>query len=418
MASLFESVLSAHYHIALLRARHSPGPASEIDFTNWKSLHDRVRRAAGGGPLLSRLHSPDHAADVLDRYVKTFRSSPGDNPQALHAHAAWGLYDEICTRFSHRRARGLREYLQSKAPRTKTGPSGGTVDENLDQIFQLFIETLAPKAKVISYKTMQARLDQDNVTRFQAQIVAETDSDTTLAQVANLADPRHWSQFYPNIFTKSYRISKGAVPPYQDLCRDRFLNPDPLEPDPSQGVDGTGSWSGLFFEKAEIDLQSVPVLSGGNVLQVTFAVTPGDPDAYDHSAHSARVAQLRDISSGKIVPENVRENAEKVSDPKVSGTVRTDYSLQEALWGSVLFFVSPSGPDVDDGIAANRQPLCSISLTKKKNAKDSTPNRITITAGKNVRFSEEASFAEEQNAFALPLWSTAIIAGLVKSLTL
>jgi hypothetical protein len=163
----------------------------------------------------------------------------------------------------------------------------------------------------------------------------------------------------------------------------------------------------LFFESAEIDIANIPVLKGRVVLNIKFEVSPDKPD--NKVSPDQALAPKKKQKNGEKNKGPAAKSTEKSSDLE-TGTVTCEYFLHEALTNSVLCLISPSGPDVDSG----PEGIYQVCLENDAAGKPC----VTSTAGKHVRFSPECYFAEEQNAIALPIWSMAITAGLVRSVAL
>jgi hypothetical protein len=400
MGSLFEAALSAHYHIAALRAEHDT-PKDRVNYRSWKALHDAVPKVGEPGALLSRVRPPDRAVDLLRTHHRDRVAARGPtvpHSQAVHADAAWCVYHRLCRQYGTEPDPDVSAHLSERLdslPTTKAVKrlkhnrdllEKDSTTPNYDKLFLYFLQTLAPHANIDDFYVDEAQC-KDGVTRFKATITGETQTD--LAKVVNLADPRRWTLHYPSLFAKAYRIATNGTPRYTHFCTDRYLDPDPLDPDPHGGDSGNGGWKGLFFEKAEIDLQNIAILKGRNVLDMEFVIGP------DHN-HDGDMVSLK-------------------------------YSLVEALSNNVLWFSSPAGPDVDSGVDDDQKAICTWHLgkikkserkVKKSETGKADTRSLKVSAGKHLRFSPQACFPEEQNAFALPLWSASIIAGLVKSVTL
>jgi hypothetical protein len=254
--------------------------------------------------------------------------------------------------------------------------------------------------------------------RFQSRHIAPPNASVTHA--ARLIDPRFWSRYNPELFSKSYRIQYDSI-----FIQDRYADPDPHpNNDDPNGDDGQGGWEGHFFESAQVTFDSVPLLTGRTVLNVKMDVKRND-------------------GAGHAVERQPRDTGNSNDS---FGSASCVYSLHEALTNNVLCFLSPSGPDVDSGPGptTDNAGFYNVVLAKAKGAherasaklpdKDELSNLpnvyvgdmvgttrvqendtiITCTAGKRVRFSKECFFSAEQNAIALPVWSLGIISGLIR----
>jgi len=400
MGALFESLLSAHYNIAKLRAeaegrlahRHEGQHRDRVNFLSWKKEH--IDTIGEDGPILGRILSPEHATrvalhDHFEGLLNNRRSKPKTVDEVLeehrsrHALGAWQHYDWL-----HHRLRGstdpaVHEHLQKvtkmlhldPSPNIKADEAG--VEPTLDEIDRAFAEELLPPlahrlekrdGRFETFHVKEAQVDAFGVTRFEAELVV-FDDEETLGSVATKTDPRAWCEHFPEIFVSTYCIEPSD-------CKDRRVDPDPWFG--NAPINLGQSWNGYLFEHSQLTLGALPIVSGRNILQINFHVD------------------------------------------KKQNTVTTTFSMHEPLTSSVLWFLSPGGPDVDRspsaGIAVKlEEKVPSPPIKTRKKTGKKTVKRVTSTAGKHVRFSPDITFSEELNAVALPLWMVAITDGLFRA---
>jgi hypothetical protein len=423
MGALFETLLSATYHTAKLRAEAERraeygGGEPKVAFKSW---HARLERLGEEGPILSRVLSPGAATEALHAHYEDLSNLEPKyrnyDSLARHATAAWAHHHWLDQRLHGNGDKDVGGHLKGL---TKKGPLREMVGETLgthitnkvlkpsnedltyEGIGKAYSETLAsghhrPGIKFGKFDILEAGVDNLNVSRFRARL-SYFDPEATVAKVARATDPRAWSQHFPDLFLSSYRIR----PPTQHNCQNRYMDPDPwigLDP-PSKAStarlkkglskraadlalgrreksrntkDPTAPgepWDGYLFEHAQTNMGALAVVSGRNILRMKFTVTQPDE-----------------------------------SKPR-EGSVTIGFSIHEPLTSSVLWFVSAGGPDVDrhpDG-----GPL-SVELH------GDSQGSVTSTSGKYVRYPPQVYFAEELNAIALPLWMVAITSGLFQA---
>ncbi len=395
MSSLFESGLSAHYNVAKLLADTklqgrdgfgSVGPGKSIDLRGWS---DHVERIGEAGPLLSRISSPRIAMAMLTRHHdeekpridatqqqqqhdKLHSQTPDRISKTYHRHhrarnatATWAVYD------------WLHDKLRGK-PDPEVGPhleailgkelyARGHTIANLDDAYVEYAKSVhspvtlpsgAVQAVPKSFKFIEHRVDDNGVTRVQAEISYD-DEAATLDEQARKTDPRIWMRDFPEIWLSSYRTE---IPP--DIA-DRNASPEPHDDTPIGD-----SWGGYFFERGQTSFDGMPVMGGSVLLHIDF---------------------VKDLSKRQVTVE---------------------YYLYEALTTSVLCFQSAGGPDVDSDHSDSEAPVYFSRVTPLNGTTD-----VTNGAGKHLRYSKEVLFSEELNAMALPLWAWSIASGLYKTVS-
>ena len=417
MGTFFEALLSAHYHTAKLRAEYearypdasSPVRKAErgasheefvVSHQAWRKLVDRLGE---GGPLLSRILSPDNAMKVLrDHYQRYTRDkdrdrlssydgaprTPHDHAPSRHSTAMWGLYHWLCVKCNRSSGDVEAHIVNEKFGGPFYARIAGGAGDDPDQVFFEFFKSLLPQQppenfqappswqallQSMKFEMLESAYDEaTRVTKIRARVTHLAPKNKTVDKIADETDPRNWSRNFPQIFAKAYAVQDDRP------GLDRLQDPDP---DPKYADGNPKEFVGVLFEDAAIEFDLVRLLRGRTLLNINFQVTEDPP-----------------------------------KDPVRYGKASCVFSLREALTNSVYWLSSPSGPDVDDGPDGILQARL-FDDDDPKNA--AAPARLVeSTAGKHLRFSTECYYSDEQNAFALPMWKLSIIAGLVRSVTM
>jgi hypothetical protein len=436
VAALFDSLLGAYYHTALLLAdaeeadgRDGRAHSKDVSFLSWRKRYiDR----AGAGPLRRRIPSPEAGVAIVNHYHRAFykpgpdlaqykatvrlRKNRGNYPivphrhhRSIHASAAWATYAFLLRRLGKPALPLLDHHLDETL-----GPELLDIDQTLlkksqegtaveaatlafaEYLMKLLPPWLSEHKSDVKFHLNKVLVDEYGVTRVHESIehVQNPEHHDTSDEIALRTDPRLWSTNFQEVFRKSYCIdSPGEVcHRYEDPMPARALGPKAARGErPDANAKFGDSWKGYFFEEIELALGPLAVLGGRNILKVKFDVTrPERPDK---------------VVTGELLKAAVT------------------YQLHEGLSCEVLWFLSPAGPDVD--YAGPGQFEASVTRELSKDAPKDGPKdkqvyvtRVKSLAAKNVRFPDTVQFSEELNALSLPMWSLAVAQGLVESLVL
>ncbi len=374
MGGLFDAALSAHYHTAYLRGDqglhtlYADATQRGVDHTRWRAVVDTHGTS---GPILSRILKPKDAMVALNDHHAN-GALPAEDHRSRHAIGAWIKYNWHCRNRYGRGdpdvEQGLNGLLGRARAATGTRPAGAQrlVDSlpgllnlpagpNPDAAQTAILQGLHA-TQVGKFTLIESTVDH-GVTKVQAELVHE-EPNPPFDKIARYNDPRAWSQNFPELWPASYLVKSPQA------CIDRFATPDPFVTTPIGE-----KFTGYLYEKVAIELLGVPMMAGTNLLNVTFNV---DPDKKE---------------------------------------ITLAYRLHECLTSSVLCFLSAGGADVDSA-EKNTDPERTNAISVRIEG-----NTVTTRAAKHVRFANEAHFAGELNAIALPMWKLAIVAGLYRALS-
>jgi hypothetical protein len=313
--------------------------------------------------------------DELQRY-RSFRSSKSNkHPLAKkmsptfrlrHAKAAWTRYvwllDKVPNSDPNVKSY-VHAYVQDQLG--KNAFKDAFEAESADEVFWKVTRsvahyvphgktTLSRKVVPTNFKIEKADLNAAGVTTFQAWI-EHHDRKETVGEIAKEADPQSWSRVFPDTFVRAHRILNAKVP-------ERFAEPDSYESQIGEPW-GTAGGPAPFYENAQLTFGGATLASFRTLLNMSF---------------------------------DVHETTPK------EGEVMIEYSLNEALSNTVLCLTRAGGPDVDHA----EKGTCKVTLQGGK---------VTTSAAKTVRSSDDVPFADEFNLLALPFWATWITDILVKS---
>lgn len=356
MSAHFQALLSAQYHATKRMAR-----AGELQQGGNDWLERVTRRERRGSRILRPLTNVDEAARLIGVPPNAARERTWRHVRAALAATHW---------VDHRHPPEVAPSADLGPILDKALPRGGTrnlLDPKQNQNalaafvhgYSAPVPGLGSQVHPFQLQVNCAQLDASDVTIFDAQVTRKAPTGITLGQVAETADPRKWSQTFPELFAQTYEIQDPAA------CTDRYADPLPH----GTGPPATKGFQGYLFEEATLGF----IGRFRNLLHIELVLKPNKP--------AARIGQ-----------------------------VNIAYSLHEPLSNTVLGFQRPGGFDVDSSDLIKHP--CAIELVTSKGG-----NRTMVTqASKTLRFSEYAEFSDELNLLALPmlnLWVTSLLVNSV-----
>jgi hypothetical protein len=411
MASLFDAVLSAHFHTAYLRGhedsyqRHSALSQPGVDFRPWKEHVDRIGQE---GPILRRVLAPTRAMEAIHQYHRAAGIQPLQSHRSRHAVAEWLNYNwhhrELHGRYDPDVTPHLNQFTAALTATDLTTLQGlqaesvSTARAHPDEVYRgIFYAVHRPvvarsrgalrlaraPSEAKDFRLIESTVDANGVTLIQAQL-AYSDSEETFDKVAKRSDPRLWASNFPEMWTAAYCIG-SELAGLNEALSDRYSNPTPSGDDAS--LPGQ-SFRGYLFEHGSLELEGISLMDGTIVLFVDFDVfaDPGNPKR---------------------------------------GSLRLKYRLHEPLTSSVICFQSVGGPDVDSA-EENDRTLTAVAPSLSLRPGDPQDKSyvyevrlddavVTTRVGKHLRYGKNVHFSEELNAIALPMWSWAVVGGLYMS---
>jgi hypothetical protein len=380
MGELFRALISAHFHLATLRAKAKAPEhgVSEKAWAGYRAWGERLDRLSSGRRLLlDRVQPVDRAVQTLGEHRERCRY--GHRNLWRHATSVLAEVHSVTQRSEHDPIPGLALFIEQSLgsdglAEIVSPPHGYTPMSRAHEALRAEVtrrgRALTPIGKPVAAEetvgrgtspqivVTEAGRGTDGVTRFAAHVTHASPTSDTFVRVAAEADPRNWTKDFPEMFANSYRIRDARE------IVDRYEDPDPF--DDGKPLGETWDPPGPLFETAQFAIGGTPLVVFRNVLDITFTARKGEGD--------------------------------------FNGQIDLGYSLHEALTNSVLEFVVPGGLDVD----SVDKGTCQVLL---KELGDGNIERTT-KAGKNLRFSEDAEFSEEQNLLALPFtqaWITQLL---------
>jgi hypothetical protein len=438
MTTLFEIALSAHYNALKLIAESdqlhelvSGQSEGRIDLKSWQRNLRKVgvKNVGDGGPLLSRILTPEKAAAALEAHRKTHHEGafdvepappPGDRPQE-EGDPKWAEFDRkwdewVTFAFHENKYQGPAkdtEYARNYAKvrhrnhRSRHATAMWTAYDWLQRVSQgksADAEPVDPMGKYLKGTLLGPDLYErlgDEPKDYPQALAAVTKAvHPSPAVTAALGQRKAEDTPTPQAFEfTELTVDKDNV----TRVAATIAHDDPLEKiaQVAEQCDPR-NWSKNFPElwtgSYQIDRAADCVDRHANP-EPRNKSEIGKPWSGDFFEGGQICIGGIPVLTGRVLLA-VEYGVAPLTD--TNGKVSLKYQLHEALTTGVLCFLSAGGPDVDT--------YEDFSVTV------ASP-RVTTTAGKHLRYADNVQFSEELNTMALPLWAWAITGGLYHSVS-